>query len=810
MRSQRVLLASLLGLALSACATAHDPAGGPAPAERPTYAVGDRWIRSDGVYDLVRIEEDRYVFSAGPDREIQLSRDLGLARVVRGQQTLEFSPPARPPWPLELGKVEQGTGSISGSALRRAGRGGTGVGYFGGPVDLTWTVDRYEPVAVPAGTSPAFRISLEVTHRYYRSVVFGLRLWYSPAARQIVKAESRELVPMNFEVVALEREAPAALRVILDTPADRARVAEPNLLLTGRVSSGAGITRVVVTLNAVEVAQIDERAAPKAVVRLNIPIVLRRGQNVLLVTALDAAGETVQEARTVFYDPTTARAEGRGPRDRRLAAAGGAGGAGPGVPTAQAPREDAIAITLAEPRDQARVDQDSIALAGLVQGREGVGRVLVTLNGREVGRVDDPGQPRSVALNLPLALREGRNTIVITATATDGTHHQEVRTVHYERPTPLALSIRYPEDRARLRDEITVLAAVLTSSRGVAHVSVAVNGTEIHQQTERAPQKSLAIAVPVTLRPGPNAIVLTASESDGTKRQDIRTVVYERSRGEEPTTPPAPAARAEPDRWAVVVGAGRYEDPAIPRLRYTVPDAEAVHRFLIGPGGFRPEHVLLLTDRTERKPTLRNLKWALGTFLARSARREDTVLIFFAGHGAPELDPRGIERDGLAKYLVPTDADLDDLYSTALPMDELQTIFNRIEAERIVVLLDACYSGAAGGRTFASRRTRTADVDDVFLERLGRVRGRAIVTAARPSELSLELPDLGHGLFTYYLLEGLSGSADANGDGVVTLQELYEYVERRVALRSQAAGASQHPLLKGELQGGFPLVRIVR
>ena len=239
-----------------------------------------------------------------------------------------------------------------------------------------------------------------------------------------------------------------------------------------------------------------------------------------------------------------------------------------------------------------------------------------------------------------------------------------------------------------------------------------------------------------------------------------------------------------------------------------MPDAEAIYQLLTGPAGFKPEHVHLLTDNTERKPTLRNLKWALGTFLARSAKKDDTVLIFFAGHGAPEVDQRGIERDGLAKYLIPSDADPDDLYSTAFPMDELQTIFGRIEAERVVVFLDACYSGAAGGRTFASKKTRAVNLDDLFLERLTRAKGRAIVSASRPSEVSLEVSELGHGLFTYYLLRGLQGAADLNRDGIVSLQELYEYVEQQVSQKARSVGGNQHPVMKGELEGVLPLVKV--
>jgi hypothetical protein len=113
-------------------------------------------------------------------------------------------------------------------------------------------------------------------------------------------------------------------------------------------------------------------------------------------------------------------------------------------------------------------------------------------------------------------------------------------------------------------------------------------------------------------------------------------------------------------------------------------------------------------------------------------------------------------------------------------MDELQTIFGRIEAERVVAFLDACYSGAAGGRTFVSKKTRATAVDDLVLERLTRSRGRAII------------------------------AADLNQDEIVSLQELYEYVEQQVTQKSRAVGASQHPVMKGELEGVLPLAKVRR
>ncbi len=373
---------------------------------------------------------------------------------------------------------------------------------------------------------------------------------------------------------------------------------------------------------------------------------------------------------------------------------------------------------------------------------------------------------------------------------------------------PPLIVVRAPADRSRVDDPALVVAATATAATGVAEVAVSLNGAEVHRRAGGDRPRSVALTVPVTLREGANTIVVTARDADGGVRQEVTTVTYARAAVAAPPAPAPPPVAAE--RWAVVVGAGRYDHRAIPPLRYAGADAEAVYKTLVDVAGFKRDNVILMTDRTERKPTLRNLRQVLGTFLARAPKKEDTVVIFFAGHGAPEVDPRGVERDGLAKYLVPVDADPDDLYATALPMEEIRTIFERIEAERVVVFLDTCYSGAAGGRTFAAKGVRAGAVDDTFLERIGRSKGRAIITASRPSEVSLELGELGHGIFTYYLTRGLAGDADVNRDGIVTLQELYDYLAREVARKSRAVGGNQHPVLKGEIEGVFPLTQVRR
>ena len=111
------------------------------------------------------------------------------------------------------------------------------------------------------------------------------------------------------------------------------------------------------------------------------------------------------------------------------------------------------------------------------------------------------------------------------------------------------------------------------------------------------------------------------------------------------------------------------------------------------------------------------------------------------------------------------------------------------------------HSGSTAGRTFQTA-SRRAVVSDAFLSRLSKGKGRVVLTASRSSEVSEERDNLGHGVFTYYLLEGLKGKADQDGDGIITVDEVCAYVSKKVP---EATGQNQHPVKKGEVEGQLVL-----
>jgi tetratricopeptide (TPR) repeat protein len=240
------------------------------------------------------------------------------------------------------------------------------------------------------------------------------------------------------------------------------------------------------------------------------------------------------------------------------------------------------------------------------------------------------------------------------------------------------------------------------------------------------------------------------------------------------------------DRWAIVVGVSQYKHKSL-NLKYADQDAEALYELLLTPsgGGFEKEHVIKLVNE---EATTANITRALRSFLKKPAK-EDIVLIYFACHGAPDVDrPKTV-------YLLTHDVDPKDISGTALPMREIDlSLRENLLAERVIILADTCHSAAIGGGIGRRDAGDSSAIVNSYLREVGKSRGGvALLTSAEANEVSFEDAKWGggHGVFTHYLLEGMKGGADRNPkNGVVTVGELFEYVRENV---QRATDSKQHP-----------------
>jgi hypothetical protein len=349
---------------------------------------------------------------------------------------------------------------------------------------------------------------------------------------------------------------------------------------------------------------------------------------------------------------------------------------------------------------------------------------------------------------------------------------------------PPVIVIASPKDGTEVENNIIHLTGVAEDDKGLSRLEMSINNKPIMRETGRGVrikgegiQKRINISERILLEKGENRIRIRAVDSDGLWSEN-RVTVHK--------------LEIRRNIWAVVIGINAY--PNVRQLKFAVNDARMFYDHLVKDNKIPTENVTLLVDR---EATLTKLRSALGTHLKNKGGKEDMVIIFFAGHGATEKDVMSPDGDGLEKYLLPYDADPRDLYATALPMGEISRIFKRIRSERLVFLADSCYSGASGGRTIDITGIR-ASISDAFLDRVASGKGRVIMTASGANEVSAENDELKHGVFTYYLVEGLKGMADADGDGLITVEEVYRYVSDKVP---QATGQEQHPVKKGTVEG---------
>jgi serine/threonine protein kinase len=256
---------------------------------------------------------------------------------------------------------------------------------------------------------------------------------------------------------------------------------------------------------------------------------------------------------------------------------------------------------------------------------------------------------------------------------------------------------------------------------------------------------------------------------------------------------------------ALVVGVSYYRHgSSLTPLPMARRDARALAQVLADPAvcAFPRGNVSLLMDE---KAVRSRIVRRLSDWLPQQAKGADLAVIYFAGHGTTERV--GGKEEG---YLLPHDADQRHVKDRGIAMGDLIGWFQDIEAESLVIILDCCHAGSLMvSREGVSARSELRDlvIPPTILHRLTS-QGRFLMASCGEGEKSIELAELGHGLFTHYLIQGIRKQGDTNGDGWVGLTELSHYVAENVERHAQELGHKQRPWTEGKWSKEIRISRI--
>ena len=235
------------------------------------------------------------------------------------------------------------------------------------------------------------------------------------------------------------------------------------------------------------------------------------------------------------------------------------------------------------------------------------------------------------------------------------------------------------------------------------------------------------------------------------------------------------------DALALVIGVSDYKETNAKAI-YADIDAKIFQDYATEKLGVPSNRVkTLVNDGADEKDMLLATK----RWLARLSKRgKSDVYIFFAGHGLAS-------DDGSKMYLLPYDGAPELLDDTAILRDRLFSDVAAANPRSVTVFLDTCYSGTTRGTDMliASRpiaiRALEQSIPDNF----------TVMTAAAGDQTAKPLEEAEHGMFSYFLMKGMEGEADANSDNEITAGELHSYVQTNVI---QQSSGSQTPELQGD------------
>ncbi len=329
---------------------------------------------------------------------------------------------------------------------------------------------------------------------------------------------------------------------------------------------------------------------------------------------------------------------------------------------------------------------------------------------------------------------------------------------------------------------------------GIDEIRVFQNGKLIESsqrgfKTVTQSGQALLRTIKIELSPGENLFTVTAFSKERVESNPLNLKVF--YRGES----------AIPDLYILSIGINKYLNSKY-NLNYAIDDAQSfLETVKLGASGvFRSVNAIMLQNEKVTKETIKN---AFDDIISK-IKPNDVFVFYFAGHGTMSEPSENGKPDF---YLIPYDitqlyGDNYSLIQKGISSAELMDFSMKVKAQKQLFILDACQSGGAVEQ-FASRGA----AEEKAIIQLARSTGVCLLSASSSEQFASEFKELGHGVFTYSILEGLKGRADGGlKDSKITVNELKAFIEDLVPeLTLKYRGQSQFPT--GSMRGqDFPIV----
>lgn len=249
---------------------------------------------------------------------------------------------------------------------------------------------------------------------------------------------------------------------------------------------------------------------------------------------------------------------------------------------------------------------------------------------------------------------------------------------------------------------------------------------------------------------------------------------------------------------AIVLGAEKngYDIAPAP---YAARDAEIMAKYFKNTLGI--QDVRVYTNENLTKAKLSDIFDANGELERAVSPGVTDVFVFYSGHGMPDES----SEEGMDVYLLPYDGRKDMLKERCYSINKMYSCLNDLKAKSVTVILDACFSGSSrqsgnyAGVSIGNTKGVSIEIEDLGVRPWETNPNFRLITSSSGEQTSLGFDQSQSGLFTYYLAIGMQGEADANNDGSITYEELFQYIKSNVSSTArQIRNGDQTPQFFGE------------